>query len=100
MPRASSATGSSRRTWTPGCSRRGRGTVAALTEAEGCPREMSEVSRRRRDLVAEALTAIGLHVEPPKATPYFWVRVPEGYTSEALAELALEQAAGGGSPGP
>jgi LL-diaminopimelate aminotransferase len=61
---------------------------------------MSEVYRRRRDLVAEALAAIGLDVEPPKATPYFWVRVPEGYTSEAFAELVLEQAAVVVSPGP
>ena len=77
-----------------------RATIAALTEAEGFPREMSEVYRRRRDLVAEALAAIGLHVELPKATPYFWVRVPEGYTSESFAELVLEQAAVVVSPGP
>jgi LL-diaminopimelate aminotransferase len=76
-----------------------RATIAALTDAEGFPREMSEVYRRRRDLVAEALAAIGLHVEPPKATPYFWVRVPEGYTSESFAELVLEQAAVVVSPG-
>ncbi|HKD32137.1 MAG TPA: LL-diaminopimelate aminotransferase [Gaiellaceae bacterium] len=75
-------------------------TVAALTEAESFPREMSEVYRRRRDLVADALAAIGLHVEPPRATPYFWVRVPEGYTSESFAELVLEQAAVVVSPGP
>ena len=77
-----------------------RATVAALTEAEDFPREMSEIYRRRRDLVAEALAAIGLHVEPPKATPYFWVRVPEGYTSESFAELVLEKAAVVVSPGP
>lgn len=77
-----------------------RATVAALTEAESFPREMSEVYQRRRDLVAEALAAIGLHVDPPKATPYFWVRVPEGYTSESFAELVLEQAAVVVSPGP
>ena len=76
-----------------------RATIAALTDAEGFPREMSEVYRRRRNLVAEALAAIGLHVEPPKATPYFWVRVPEGYTSESFAELVLEQAAVVVSPG-
>jgi LL-diaminopimelate aminotransferase len=77
-----------------------RATIAALTEAESFPREMSEVYRRRRDLVAEGLAAIGLRVEPPKATPYFWVRVPEGYTSESFAELVLEQAAVVVSPGP
>jgi LL-diaminopimelate aminotransferase len=77
-----------------------RATVAALTEAADFPREMSEVYRRRRDLVAEALAAIGLHVDPPKATPYFWVRVPEGSTSEAFAELVLQEAAVVVSPGP
>jgi LL-diaminopimelate aminotransferase len=75
-------------------------TVAALTEAEGFPGEMSEVYRRRRDLVAEALAAIGLHVEPPRATPYFWARVPEGYTSESFVELVLEEAGVVVSPGP
>ncbi len=75
-------------------------TVAALTEARDFPREMSEVYQRRRDLVAEALHAIGLPVERPKATPYFWARVPEGYSSESFAELVLEQAAVVVSPGP
>jgi LL-diaminopimelate aminotransferase len=75
-------------------------TVAALTEAEGFPGEMSEVYRRRRHLVAEALAAIGLHVEPPRATPYFWARVPEGYTSESFVELVLEEAGVVVSPGP
>jgi LL-diaminopimelate aminotransferase len=77
-----------------------RATAAALTEARDFPREMSEVYRRRRDLVAEALRAIGLHVDPPKATPYFWVRVPEGYSSESFAELVLEEAGVVVSPGP
>jgi len=77
-----------------------RATVTALTDAESFPREMSEVYGGRRDLVAEALAAIGLHIEPPKATPYFWVRVPEGYTSESFAELVLEEAAVVVSPGP
>jgi LL-diaminopimelate aminotransferase len=77
-----------------------RATVAALTEARDFPEQMSEVYRRRRDLVAEALAAIGLHVEPPRATPYFWVRVPEGHTSASFAEFVLEEAAVVVSPGP
>jgi LL-diaminopimelate aminotransferase len=75
-------------------------TVAALTEAREFPREMSAVYERRRDLVAEGLTAIGLDVDPPKATPYFWVHVPNGHTSESFAELVLEQAGVVVSPGP
>ncbi len=77
-----------------------RATIAALTEARDFPHEMSEVYRRRRDLVAEALAAIGLEVEPPQATPYFWARVPEGHTSASFAELVLEQAGVVISPGP
>src|SRR5205814_8776486 len=65
-----------------------------------CPREMSEVYRRRRDLVVEALASIGLEVEPPRATPYFWAHVPEGHTSASFAELVLEQAGVVVSPGP
>ena len=77
-----------------------RATVAALTEARDFPREMSGVYQRRRDLLAEALTAIGLDVQPPKATPYFWVPVPDGHTSASFTELVLEEAAVVVSPGP
>ena len=73
--------------------------AAALTEARDFPAEMSEIYERRRDLVAGALRAIGLHVTPPLATPYFWVRVPEGYTSGSFSELVLERAAVVVSPG-
>jgi LL-diaminopimelate aminotransferase len=77
-----------------------RATVAALTEARGFPQEMSAVYERRRDLLADALAAIGLEVDPPRATPYFWVPVPEGHTSASFTELVLEQAAVVVSPGP
>ena len=77
-----------------------RATIAALTEAREFPREMSKVYERRRDLVAEALAAIGLAVDSPMATPYFWVRVPDGHTSESFAELMLEEAGVVVSPGP
>jgi LL-diaminopimelate aminotransferase len=77
-----------------------RATIAALTEVRDFPRGMSEVYGRRRDLVAEGLAAIGLEVSPPKATPYFWVRVPHGHTSESFTELVLEQAGVLVSPGP
>jgi LL-diaminopimelate aminotransferase len=77
-----------------------RATVTALTDAREFPREMSAVYERRRDLVAEGLAAIGLAVDPPQATPYFWVRVPEGHTSETFVELVLEEAGVVVSPGP
>jgi LL-diaminopimelate aminotransferase len=74
--------------------------VAALTEARGFPQEMSEVYRRRRDLMVDALGAIGIPAEPPLATPYIWVRVPRGHDSTSFTELVLTQAAVIVSPGP
>jgi LL-diaminopimelate aminotransferase len=73
--------------------------VAALKEARDFPRQMSEVYRRRRDLMIEALTEIGLSATPPRATPYIWARVPDGHSSESFAELALEEAGVVLSPG-
>jgi LL-diaminopimelate aminotransferase len=73
--------------------------AAALTEARDFPAEMSAVYERRRDLVTDALRAIGLDVTPPLATPYFWARVPQGYTSGSFSELVLERAAVVVSPG-
>ncbi|HET9214265.1 MAG TPA: LL-diaminopimelate aminotransferase [Gaiellaceae bacterium] len=74
--------------------------VAALTDARGFPVEMSEVYRRRRDLVVDALGRAGLHAEPPRATPYVWLRVPEGHDSASFTALVLDQAAVIVSPGP
>src|SRR6185503_18157445 len=67
--------------------------VAALTEARDFPAEMSEIYRRRRDLLIDALVDIGLSADPPRATPYIWLRVPDGHTSETFTELVLEEAA-------
>jgi LL-diaminopimelate aminotransferase len=74
--------------------------VAALTTARDFPGEMSEVYRRRRDLMIDSLAATGLPAYPPKATPYIWVRVPDGYTAASFTELVLEEAAVVVSPGP
>jgi LL-diaminopimelate aminotransferase len=74
--------------------------VAAVTTARDFPAEMSDIYRRRRDLMIDSLAAIGLSASPPKATPYVWVRVPEGYSSASFTELVLEEAAVVVSPGP
>ena len=74
--------------------------VAALNAARDFPAEMSEVYRRRRDLMVDALTAIGLPSEPPSATPYIWIRVPNSHDSASFTELVLEQAGVIVSPGP
>jgi LL-diaminopimelate aminotransferase len=74
--------------------------VAALTNARDFPREMSDIYRRRRDLMIDALAAIGLPARPPTATPYIWARVPAGHTSASFTELVLGEAGVVVSPGP
>ncbi len=74
--------------------------TAALGTARDFPQEMSAIYQRRRDLMLEAVTAIGLQAEAPKATPYIWAGVPDGYTSTFFTELVLEQAHVVLSPGP
>jgi LL-diaminopimelate aminotransferase len=74
--------------------------VAALTEAPEFPAEMSRIYARRRDLMIEALGAIGIPASPPRATPYIWVRVPGGHSSASFTELVLEEAGVVVSPGP
>jgi LL-diaminopimelate aminotransferase len=77
-----------------------RAIVVALTDEREFPRRMSEVYRRRRDLLVEALGAIGVNVDPPRATPYVWVPVPDGHDSASFASLVLEEADVVVSPGP
>jgi LL-diaminopimelate aminotransferase len=74
--------------------------AAALTDARDFPQEMSDVYRRRRDLMIGALREIGIDAEPPRATPYLWIGVPEGHDSASFTGLVLDQAAVIVSPGP
>ncbi len=77
-----------------------RAAAVALTDEREFPREMSEVYRRRRDLLVDALAAIGVSAEPPRATPYLWVPVPDGHDSASFTSLVLEEANVVVSPGP
>jgi LL-diaminopimelate aminotransferase len=73
--------------------------AAALRGPREAVEEMCRIYQRRRDLVVEALEAIGVAVEPPKGTIYVWAPVPEGHSSTSFAELVLEEAAVVVSPG-
>jgi LL-diaminopimelate aminotransferase len=69
--------------------------VAALSpQADAEVAALRELYARRRDLVCDALRAIGVHVRTPHATIYVWAPVPEGFSSsEAYCEHVLERAA-------
>ena len=73
--------------------------AAALEGRSGPIEEMNAIYARRRDLVVDALGAIGVDVTAPKGTIYIWAPVPEGYTSTSFCEHVLEQAAVVISPG-
>jgi LL-diaminopimelate aminotransferase len=73
--------------------------AAALNGPREPIEEMNKIYARRRDLVVDALRAIGVDAEPPKGTIYVWAPVPEGYTSTSFAEKALEEASVVVSPG-
>ena len=73
--------------------------AAALDGPREPIEEMNAIYARRRDLVVDALEAIGVDVPSPKGTIYVWAPVPEGHTSTSFCELVLEKAAVVISPG-
>ncbi|MDR1713544.1 MAG: LL-diaminopimelate aminotransferase [Coriobacteriales bacterium] len=66
--------------------------IVALEGPQDCIAEMCALYQRRRDLVLEALAAIGVECEAPKATIYVWAQVPDGYTSAEFTEKVLTEA--------
>jgi LL-diaminopimelate aminotransferase len=74
-------------------------TATALELGGAAAKEMSAIYQRRRDLVSDALSAIGVDVTPPKGTIYVWAPVPEGHTSASYCEMVLEESAVVVSPG-
>jgi LL-diaminopimelate aminotransferase len=73
--------------------------AAALDSDQESVRHMCTVYQRRRDLLVDALRAIGLDVTPPRGAIYVWARVPPGETSASFTEAVLEDAAVVISPG-
>jgi LL-diaminopimelate aminotransferase len=66
--------------------------IAALEGDQRCVADMCALYQRRRDLVLDALAAIGIECEAPRATIYVWAKVPEGLTSADFAEKVLTEA--------
>jgi LL-diaminopimelate aminotransferase len=75
--------------------------VEALSPAtDAAVAEMNALYERRRDLVCDALAAIGVEVERPQATIYIWAPVPDGFeNAAAYCEHVLEESAVVISPG-
>jgi LL-diaminopimelate aminotransferase len=65
--------------------------IAALTGGDDKIREYCAIYKERRDLMVEALRALGLECDVPRATFYLWARVPKGYTSVSFTERVLKE---------
>jgi len=66
--------------------------IEAIEGDQTSVREAGEVYLKRRDLMVKGLREAGLKVDPPKATFYLWIRVPEGYSSAEFSTRLLEEA--------
>lgn len=66
--------------------------IAALEGDQACVAEMQQVYQKRRDILVDGLTSMGLSVERPRATFYLWIEVPEGFTSAQFSSRLLTDA--------
>ena len=79
--------------------------VAAITALEGdqtCVAEISEMYRKRRDVLCEGLNSIGWKVTLPKATMFVWAKIPaqfEHLGSLEFSKQLLKEARVAVSPG-
>jgi len=67
--------------------------VAAITALEGpqdCVHDICEIYRKRRDVLADGLNALGWPVEKPKATMFIWAKIPEPYQQGGSLEFAKQ----------
>jgi LL-diaminopimelate aminotransferase len=66
--------------------------IVALEQCNDNIRHMLEIYQRRRRMVLETLTDLGIRFVPGRGTFYLWVPVPEGMTSIEFATLLFEKA--------
>lgn len=75
---------------------------AAITALQSSPETIittMEVYKKRRDLICEVLSDIGLEVTPPEGGLYIWAKVPQGYTSVEFTSSLLDQCSVAVTPG-
>jgi alanine-synthesizing transaminase len=76
--------------------------TAALNGPDDCIREMREIYKRRRDVLAESFGRAGWEVPPPRASMFAWAPIPEIFRSLGSVEfstLLVEKAEVAVSPG-
>ncbi len=76
--------------------------TVALNGSQSCVREITEIYRRRRDVLCDGLNKAGWAIEKPKATMFVWAKIPESHAamgSLEFAKLLLKEAKVMVSPG-
>jgi LL-diaminopimelate aminotransferase len=76
-----------------------RAAVAALTGPMDHLEEIRERYRQRRDVVVDALNALGWDLKPPLGSFYVWFPTRGGESSAAFCDLLLERAGVVAAPG-
>lgn len=66
--------------------------VSALTEHLEVIDALRAMYESRRQVLVEEAARIGWSITAPKGSFFAWLKVPEGFTSEAFADLLLEKA--------
>ncbi|MBF0526721.1 MAG: LL-diaminopimelate aminotransferase [Deltaproteobacteria bacterium] len=66
--------------------------IEALTGDQTVVADLMKIYTGRRNVLVKGLNEAGLHVEPPKATFYLWIKVPSGWSSNDFTMLLLEKA--------
>jgi alanine-synthesizing transaminase len=62
--------------------------IAALEGSQDCVAEISEMYRKRRDVLCDGLNSIGWAVEKPKATMFVWAKIPAEYQAMGSLEFS------------
>ncbi|PLT28968.1 pyridoxal phosphate-dependent aminotransferase [Peribacillus deserti] len=73
--------------------------AAALLESQDCVEQLVDTYESRRRVLIDGLNEIGWEVTAPKGSFFAWLKVPQGYTSEAFADYLLEHAHVAVAPG-
>jgi LL-diaminopimelate aminotransferase len=73
--------------------------IEALNTGDPILGKIRNTYQERRDILYNGLTKMGLEVQRPQATFYFWVKVPEGFTSGGFVTHLLNNAGVLATPG-
>ena len=65
--------------------------IEALTGDQNSVERIKQIFQKRRDLVVDGLSSVGIKVRKPRATFYIWANVPQGYTSADFCEKLIEE---------